>query len=341
MKILSLLLFLCAVMLIPGCNTCKQDPRYISTITVVPDKVNESTPAKFFNVYVDLKKKTGSELTKIPLPPLAVTYDSDGLALVKINIEGMSIKYSVDVIGKKESYDVFIYKLDIDDGQAGHHEEQRITIPKDSKSVKSDLPAKKISEKENPEAIQKAIQNKTFTIKVDQDYYKPSECSIEWLFSYPALLENQYINLHFDIYDRMHNNLVDSFNSRIITGRKKGSFNLLISVRAPNSGLEFNFQDGGVPHQTSLVNIILVNQRIKSLINIETKINEKTLLARMEPTPSMKPNQPEYFFKDQTIAPSQHRSGREKVLNYDIYITPQIIQDEKTVELLLNPIQKN
>lgn len=329
MRFLSIAVFACLFLSLAGCMTNRQDIKYISELTITPDKLTEQDLIKCFNVYLDLKRKTPAGVKTIPLPPLVMTYATKGAAIISLNFEGADIKYSLAIKEKNKDYDIFLFKLDINDGQVTHREEREITVLQDDKIVKSTAPQKKktVPEivKESPEELQRKIQNRIFTIKINDDKFNPSEALLEWHFSYHSpLLKNQYLNLHFDICDRLTNKIIDSFDNKITQDIKTGTFNLLITVKAPNSEIFFTSPDSNSTYQSTLTNIILVNQRIKTLRNIEIKIGEKTVLARLEPIPTQSITQPEYYFKDLSLSSAQRLSGREKALNYDICITPEI-----------------
>lgn len=170
-------------------------------------------------------------------------------------------------------------------------------------------------------------EDKPFIIKVNPDYYNPfANVSFEWQFSYnSSLAANQYINLHFYIYNRQNNELLESFDKKIMPAKKQGRFYFFISVKPPNTEFALNSPDSiNQSNTTSFGDVILNNQRVISKKIIETNINEKTLLVRMEPAPAVNLNAPEYCIKGIEIFYAAKPAGRERTVNYDIYIMPEL-----------------
>lgn len=175
-------------------------------------------------------------------------------------------------------------------------------------------------------------EDKTFTVKVNQEYYNPFANSFAWQFAYSGNLQkDQYINLHFDIYDRQQNTLRESFDKKFLPGKRQGRVYLFISIKPPNSEFDFNSPDSSnTSYLTSFGDVIINNQRIISKKVIGTNINEKILLVKMEPVPPQSFNMPEDYYQDISNPPEKQHKGREKTLIYDIYITPELKIQKKT-----------
>ncbi len=122
-----------------GCSIW-DSTEYTSEIIIVPQKTSGSDSDKIFNINVNLTKKTGDNIKIIKLPPLIVTYQTKDMAWTKTDIEGVSIKYSVNIKERQEEYDLLHYKLDIIDNATGYHEEKLIPVNKEDKIVKSIAP---------------------------------------------------------------------------------------------------------------------------------------------------------------------------------------------------------